>query len=70
MFVSLSADADRKANTRGSWFESRAAYHSNCSVELPLRNSARALRNTMGRASLQLLEPRLLLRRLRAEECG
>ena len=44
-----------------SYFESRAAYPSDCSVELPLRPSARAAAP---------LGPRLLLRRLRAEECG
>ena len=32
--------ADRKANTRESWFERRAAYLSDFSVELPLRPSA------------------------------
>ena len=31
---------DRKANTWESWFERRAAYLSDCSVELPLRPSA------------------------------
>ena len=42
-----------------SYFESRAAYPSDCSVELPLRPSARAAAP---------LGPRLLFRRLRAEE--
>ena len=32
--------ADRKANTWESWFERRAAYLSDCRVELPLRPSA------------------------------
>ena len=36
----VSAGADRKANTRESWFERRAAYLSDFSVELPLRPSA------------------------------
>ena len=53
--------ADRKANTRWLWFERQAAYSSDCSVELPLRPSARAT---------PPLGPRPLLRRLRAEECG
>jgi len=53
--------ADRKANTDGLWFECQAAYSSNCSVELPLRPSARAAAP---------LGPRPLLRRLQAEECG
>ena len=44
-----------------SYFESRAAYPSDCSVELPLRPLARAAAP---------LGPRLLFRRLRAEECG
>ena len=34
--------ADTKANTFESWFEGQAAYLSDCSVELPLRPSARA----------------------------
>ena len=50
--------ARTERRTLGSWFERRAAYHSNRSVELPLRNSARAA-NPLG--------PRLLQLRLRAE---
>ena len=53
--------ADRKANTRGLWFERQAAYSSDCSVELPLRPLARVAAP---------LGPRLFFRRLRAEECG
>ena len=53
--------ADRKANIGGLWFERQAAYSSDCSIELPLRPSARAA---------PPLGPRLLFRRLRAEECG
>ena len=41
VFANVSAGADRKANTKG-WFEPQASYLSTCSVELPLRPSARA----------------------------
>ena len=54
----MSVGIDRKANTRG-WFERRAAYASDCSVELPLRPSARAAPPS---------GPRQFSRRLRAWE--
>ena len=47
--------------TLGGWFERRAAHPSDCSVELPLRPSARAAAPS---------SRRLLSSRLRAEECG
>ena len=47
--------------TLGSWFERRAAYSSDCNVQLPLRPLARAAAS---------LGPRLSYRRLPAEECG
>ena len=50
--------ADRKASIRGLRFERHAADSSDCSVELPLRPSARAAAP---------LGPRWLLCRLRAE---
>ena len=52
--------ADRRGNTVGR-FEPRAAYLSDCSVELPLRPSARAA---------PPLGPRSLARRLRARTGG
>ena len=54
--------ADRKANIAGaygSWLECRAAYSSDCSVELPVRPSVRAAPPS---------GPRLFPRRLRARE--
>ncbi len=55
----MSTGADTNANTRGSWFDRRAAYSSDRSVELPLRPSARAAPPS---------EPRLLCVRLRGRE--
>ena len=54
----VSMGADRKANTQGL-VRGRAAYSSDCSVELPLRPSARAAPPS---------GPRQLLHRLRAWE--
>ena len=45
--------------TLGGWFERRAAYSSDCSVELPLKPSTRAAHPS---------GPRLLFSRLRAWE--
>ena len=56
--------ADTKRQTLESWFEGQTAYLSNCSVELPLRPSARAAPPS---------EPRLFPHRLRGgvqRRCG